>query len=348
MPAGVKPTLGDEDAGLGRTTEPGLRQDGTKPYFDPTLACWAGAAKVDTTPPVGIYTRMWGAALHDCATDVHRPGYASALALSDSGKGTIRLVVTLDACVMGSAETEELIAAVMQALQLRERSQIVFTMSHTHASAGILSRGKELLELPGGHLIPGYVDKVISGCVKAAILARDAMEPAWMTVGTGSCKLACNRDTWDANGTATAPPGAGTSTKHTQQATKGQWVCGYGADSVQGPADDTLMVARIASRSLGKHQIAEPDFSGNTIGTGVDATSRTIAIIYNYVRICSLAYMFSVLCQWVLRTRLVLEPKSVLWYAVVRCRATGLPPNDAGSGEYAHFSRFHWQLPRNS
>lgn len=247
---------------------------------------------------------MWGAALHDCATDVHRPGYASALALSDSEGGAIRLLLTLDACVMGFAETEEVIAAVMESLGLRERHQVVFTMSHTHASAGILSRSPELLELPGGHLIPSYVDDVISGCVEAATMARDAMEPAWMTVSTGSCKLACNRDTWDAHGTATAPPGAGTSTEHTVQGTKGQWVCGYGADSVQGPADDTLMVARIATRSLDRRPTSEPDFSGNTIGTGVDKASRNIAILYNYVRILPLAALtYPSVCMCPTRTR---------------------------------------------
>lgn len=337
----AKPTPGDEDANLDRTTAPGVREDGTKPYFEPTLACWAGAAKVDTTPPVGIYTRMWGAALHDCATGVHRPGYASALTLADSQAGPVRLLLTLDACVMGFAETEELLAAVMEALDLRERHQIVFTMSHTHASAGILSRGEELLELPGGQLIPGYVDEVISACVKAALMARDAMEPAWMTVGTGSCKLACNRDTWDAHGTATAPPGAGTSTQHTVQTTKGQWVCGYGADSVQGPADDALLVARIANRSLSARPAPEPDFSGNRIGTGVDTASRNIAIIYNYVRVSLVRFLrptpddlISVLyCALLLRC------------AMLCCRDAGLPPYDTGTWQHAHLPRFHRQLP---
>ena len=280
--SGDRPAQGDDDANLHRETAPGVREDGTAPYFEPTLACYAGAAKVDTSPPVGIYTRMWGAALHDCATAVHRPGYASALALAESEGAAIRVLLALDACVMAFDETEEVIAAVMGALNLRERHQIVFTMSHTHASTGILTRGKAVEELPGGDLVPGYVDDLVAACVKVATMARDAMEPAWLTTATGSCKLATNRDTWDATGVATAPPGAGTSTQHTVQATQGQWVCGYGADSVQGPADDTLLVARIASRTLGERPVAEPDFSGNTIGTGVDTSSHTIAILYNY------------------------------------------------------------------
>eukprot|EP01049_Picozoa_sp_SAG25_P002553 SAG25_NODE_135_length_14397_cov_89.177857_8_plen_398_part_00 len=229
---------------------------------------------------------MWGAALHDCATDVHRPGYASALAFAstEGSSAAVQVLLTLDACVMGSRETEEVIAAVMAALDLQERHQIVFTLSHTHASTGVLSRSKEVQQLPGGDLVPGYLDQVVVACVQAATTARDAMEPAWMTTATGSCKLATHRDTWDAHGTATAPPGAGISTQHSVPASQGQWVCGYGADSVQGPADDTLMVVRVAGRSLGQRPGAEPDFSGNTIGTGVDTAppSHTIATLYNY------------------------------------------------------------------
>ena len=100
------------------------------------------------------------------------------------------------------------------------------------------------------------------------------------TTGRGSCKLACNRDTWDANTTATAPPGAGTSVQHVVASTvPGQWVCGFGADRVQGPADDTLMVARIAKRQLGERPIPPPDHSGNTVATGVD-DAETIATLF--------------------------------------------------------------------
>ena len=32
-----------------------------------------GVARRDTTPPTGIYARMWGASTHDLAEGVHRP-----------------------------------------------------------------------------------------------------------------------------------------------------------------------------------------------------------------------------------------------------------------------------------
>ena len=39
-----------------------------------------GLGRRDTTPPSGIYARMWGAATHDLATGVHRPLSATARA----------------------------------------------------------------------------------------------------------------------------------------------------------------------------------------------------------------------------------------------------------------------------
>ena len=70
----------------------------------------------------------------------------------------------------------------------------------------------------------------------------------------------------------------------------GQWVCGYGADSVQGPADDTLMVARICRRlpegpgAGGPTQ--QPDHSGKTLAHGVSVPgtedAEVIGILFNY------------------------------------------------------------------
>ena len=59
----------------------GVRIDGTAPFAEPSARCYAGAARADMTPPVGMYTRMWGAALHDCHTAVHKPLLATALVI---------------------------------------------------------------------------------------------------------------------------------------------------------------------------------------------------------------------------------------------------------------------------
>src|SRR3954467_3296292 len=80
----------------------------------PQSRCKVGFAQADITPPVGIYHRMWGAALHDRATGVHRPLVATAMHLEpphgpamrpEPLGGSARLVVLgLDHCILDGAE----------------------------------------------------------------------------------------------------------------------------------------------------------------------------------------------------------------------------------------------------
>ena len=45
-----------------------------------------GVAREDITPPVGIYARSWGAAVHDVAEGIHRPMTVTALTLQERNK----------------------------------------------------------------------------------------------------------------------------------------------------------------------------------------------------------------------------------------------------------------------
>eukprot|EP00040_Diaphanoeca_grandis_P029444 m.172473 g.172473 ORF g.172473 m.172473 type:complete len:551 (+) comp31686_c0_seq1:90-1742(+) len=265
----------------------GVRVDGTKPYADTTSVCYAGVARSDMTPPVGMYTRMWGAALHDCHTAVHKPLLASALAIAANPEAPPRLIVTLDLCLMGPPEMLELRAAIIEALGLKDEHQLVVSLSHTHAGPGILSRQEIFAQLPGGQYLSPYLDSLIVASVDASRRAVTNMEPVWVTSARASCNLACNRDTWDSKGIATAPVGTGTNSSH-EKATgvPGQWVCGYGADSVVGPADDTLMVARICRRPPPETtRVQQPDNSGNTLAHGVSVDGKPpdiMAVLFNY------------------------------------------------------------------
>ena len=60
-----------------------------------------GMARRDTTPPAGIYARMWGAAKHDVADGVHRPLSVTVLALQAREHGRPRLLVGLDIALLG-------------------------------------------------------------------------------------------------------------------------------------------------------------------------------------------------------------------------------------------------------
>lgn len=196
----------------------------------PQTTCRAGVARVDITPPVGIYHRMWGAATHDRATGIHRPLTATVLVLSpadadSSGDGASRqslLLVAIDHCLLWHAEMASLLDALESASGL-PREQITVFFSHTHA-AGLM--GLERCELPGGDLIPDYLEQLaakVSGAVKAA---QQSVEPATISYGSGRCGLARNRDFFDSEAD--------------------RFVCGFNPD---GEADDTVLVAKVVAEN---------------------------------------------------------------------------------------------------
>lgn len=124
----------------------------------PQSRCRAGVARRDITPPVGIYHRMWGAALHDQATGVHRPLTASLLWLEpvDGPDSAARVILSLDHCILETSLQQDLAADVAVATGL-DPACVLVTLTHTHGSGWMaLSRS----EFPGGHLIAPYLEDV--------------------------------------------------------------------------------------------------------------------------------------------------------------------------------------------
>src|SRR3954466_79150 len=155
-----------------------------------------GLGRRDTTPPAGIYARMWGAATHDFAEGVHRPLTATALALR-SEDGRPRVLVALDIALLGdlggASDEERVLAPVREALGL-ERGELLVNCSHTHAAPWTaMSRSHN----PGGELIGPYLDQLGIALLEACRDALAALEPATLTWATGSCDLACDRDLAD-------------------------------------------------------------------------------------------------------------------------------------------------------
>ncbi|REK10467.1 MAG: hypothetical protein DWQ37_16415 [Planctomycetota bacterium] len=200
----------------------------------PQSHCLGGLARCDITPPVGIYHRMWGAATHDRSTGVHRPLTATALALAPDAdgaehfeRGQLQVIVGVDHCLLWNEQMDQLRAAVARGSNLGA-DQVHVSMSHTHA-AGLMDPGRAAL--PGGELIGPYLDtlaKRVGAIVRHAV---DDLRPVRMMYGTGRCSLATHRDCWDAENEL--------------------YVCGFNPD---GPADDTVLVARISNtegRTLG-------------------------------------------------------------------------------------------------
>jgi hypothetical protein len=190
----------------------------------PQSRCRAAIAGCDITPPLGIYHRMWGAALHDRATGIHRSLEATLLWIEpdSSVSGEPQIIVALDHCILDSNELRNIRHAVCDTTAVAIEN-ILVTVSHTHGS-GWMSRTRS--HLPGGELLGPYLDGL---AVKVANLAREAqarITPATIVYGAGRCNLAAHRDYHDVE--------------------RGQFVCGF---NPSGSADDTLLVASITSHT---------------------------------------------------------------------------------------------------
>ena len=195
------------------------------PHVDtPQSLCRFGIAVGDITPPVGIYHRMWGAAVHDRAEGVHRPLTATAMVFQPldpaPSPAAQQWLIALDHCLLGSEEAALLLSAVSKATGL-ERESTLLVFSHTHA-AGLMSLDRQ--SLPGGDLIPAYLQQLAARVAELAVAARDRLQPVAIAYAKGRCSLAANRDFWDE--------------------ASGQYVCGF---NPLVDADDTVLLARVTN-----------------------------------------------------------------------------------------------------
>ena len=186
-----------------------------------TTHCAFGVARRDVTPPVGIYSRSWGAATHDVAEGVHRPLTATAGVFAPlAGDGPTLALVALDAGWFPYGPDERALReAIMEQSGLGE-AEVLVQLSHTHAGANTNSR---IENRPGSELIAPYLEWLTAQVCDAIAEAHATAAEAFVTYGQGCCSLAANRDFWDAEAE--------------------RYACGYNPD---GAADDTLLVARVA------------------------------------------------------------------------------------------------------
>jgi hypothetical protein len=188
----------------------------------PQSRCRVGIAKADITPPVGIYHRMWGAALQDRSTGVHRPLEAALLWLAprEGVVGQDWLLVSLDYCILDRCDLTAMAAAIASSSGV-STDRIIITLTHTHGSGRMSrERGGE----PGGELIGPYLDRLCEQLAELAVAARDSLRPSTLVYDSGHCDLARHRDFYDAE--------------------RGGYVCGF---NPRGMADDTLMVVRVTA-----------------------------------------------------------------------------------------------------
>ena len=192
----------------------------------PTSRLRLGHARADITPPVGIYHRLWGAARHDRATGVHRPVEADVLALGPVGSaGAPQLVrALLDLAGLVQSQHATMVRALAEGAGMAPE-QVVLTYSHSHSSGWFVP---DRIPLPGGELIPGYLEELESRLRSTAAEAAGRMRSTTVCYASGFSNMAANRDYRDEE--------------------RGIYACGLNPD---GTVDGKVVVGRITDDESG-------------------------------------------------------------------------------------------------
>lgn len=184
-----------------------------------------GIAREDITPPVGIYSRNWGAAKHDTADSIHRPLTLTALTIASLSGGNPLILIDAD---LGWWRPLDLFSRFQERLLEElsvDSSRLIFALTHTHASAPLMEADSSL---PGSELLEPWIEGVYQAAVLTIKQALANADEAILDWHTGRCALAANRDFPDPDPTAD------------------RMICGFNPEA---DADDTLLVGRITDPS---------------------------------------------------------------------------------------------------
>jgi hypothetical protein len=149
---------------------------------------YAGVARADITPPVGIAHANWGAQAHERAAGVDLPMWATALALSDGTTTTV--IVDLDISGLRMENATKVRQAVADRTELPV-SNIRLAYTHTHSGPSTSSSGGWVSG--GVELIAGFLENVAAKVAGAAWEACTRLQPARIAAGTGRSAIAVNR-----------------------------------------------------------------------------------------------------------------------------------------------------------
>lgn len=201
----------------------------------------AGVARRDVTPPVGIRNRMWGAATSDVSVGVHRPLLLEAIAFATDDRAESVVLLCMDACTWGRHDDFSRFRDTVLAGTGLSADRLLANVSHTHAGCTEI---RAQADLPGGELIPAYLDSLYEYAISAVNEALDSLVPATLEWVTGRSDIAVNRDL-DLDGRA---------------------LVGFNPAV---PADDTVLVGRV-SRADGTALAIIVNYAchGTTLGPG--------------------------------------------------------------------------------
>ncbi|MFJ3473945.1 hypothetical protein ACIPJ1_13485 [Microbacterium maritypicum] len=149
-----------------------------------------GVARRDITPPVGIRAKNWGPADWERSEGAHRPFELTALAVI-AADDRPRVLLAVDGTWWRRVADEQGVrGTILDALGL-DPDQLMLSLSHTHAGAVLCAADAHL---PGGELIPGYLEALAAAGVAAGREALDGAVPGLIEWTTGTCTLAADRE----------------------------------------------------------------------------------------------------------------------------------------------------------
>ncbi|UPL14316.1 hypothetical protein [Microbacterium galbinum] len=183
----------------------------------PRSALRVGVARRDITPPTGIRAKNWGPADWERSEGAHRPFELTALAMiGDDDRPRVLLAVD-GTWWRRVADEQGVRGSILAGLGLAP-DQLMLSLSHTHAGAVLCAADAHL---PGGELIPGYLDALAAAGIAAGREALSTAEVGLIEWTTGRCTLAADREL-DLDGRA---------------------LVGFHPDAV---ADDTVVIGRVS------------------------------------------------------------------------------------------------------
>lgn len=156
----------------------------------PRTSALIGVARRDVTPPVGIRAKNWGPAEWERSEGAHRPFELTALAVI-GGDGRARVLLAVDGTWWRRVADEIGVrGAILTGLGL-DADQVMLSLSHTHAGAVLCAADAHL---PGGELIPWYLESLAAAGVAAGREALESARPGLIEWTTGRCDLAADRE----------------------------------------------------------------------------------------------------------------------------------------------------------
>ncbi len=162
------------------------------------FAGWLGIGRRDTTPPVGIYARNWGAATQDIAEFIHRPLTVTVSALFESLASPPALVVSLDLGWWKCRDDEHWVRGVLADSAGISIDRVFLNLSHTHAGPSVHLGDTSR---PGGDRIPEYRRLLESRLREAVADAIEGREPVLARWTDGRDLVSVNRDLPDPDAT---------------------------------------------------------------------------------------------------------------------------------------------------